>query len=227
MPIRQVFLAIESIYHIVNRGNAAVPIFRDKCDYRRFVQTFLYYQNNNPGLRFSFFTRLGNKDREKILQDLKIKKDLLVEIIGYCLMPNHFHFLVRQLKKDGIANFVKLTTDSYSRYFNIRHKRRGSLFEGRFKAVRIETDEQLLHVSRYIHLNPFSSYVVKDINNLLEYPFSSLPEYLDEAKEKICEKDIILGQFPNIAKYQKFLIDQADYQRSLDEIRHQLLENVS
>lgn len=225
MPARVLPLVTNEIYHIINRGNASVPIFKVKHDHQRFIQTFLYYQNINPPIRFSKFTKLNNTNRGKILRELKEKKKFLVELIAYCLMPNHFHFLLRQNKEDGILNFIRLSTNSYSRYFNTKYRRRGSLFEGRFKAVRIETDNQLLHVSRYIHLNPYSSYLVKNFESLLSYPFSSLPEYLGNVREGVCQKEIILEHFPNAGKYKEFVSDRADYQRSLEEIKHQLLED--
>ena len=224
MPPRTVPLVTDEFYHIVNRGNASTPIFKSKYDHQKFISTFLYYQNLNTPMRFSEFNNLNGSERSKILEDFKNKKDFLVEITAYCLMPNHFHFLLKQKRNNGIINFTRLFTNSYSRYFNIKYKRKGGLFEGRFKAVHIETDAQLLHVSRYIHLNPYSSYLVKDFKSLLNYPFSSLPEYLESSKIKVCQKRIILDQFSTIEDYKKFVLDQADYQRTLDQIKHQVLE---
>lgn len=85
-----------------------------------------------------------------------------LEIISYCLMPNHFHLLVKQVIDHGIVKCLNNFSNSYTRYFNIRHDRVGPLFQGRFKAVRIETDEQLLQVSRYIHLNPVASSLIEE-----------------------------------------------------------------
>ena len=82
----------------------------------------------------------------------------VVDLICFCLMPNHFHLLLRQIEEDGIVKFVRNFQIGYSRYLNEKEKRSGALFEGQFKAVRVENDEQLIHVSRYIHLNPYSSY---------------------------------------------------------------------
>ena len=76
-----------------------------------------------------------------------------MEIICYCLMPNHLHLLLRQLMDGGISKFMSNFANSYTRYFNTKSKRKGPVFEGKFKAKRIETDEQLLHLSRHIHLN--------------------------------------------------------------------------
>lgn len=224
MPARTVPLVTNEIYHILNRGNASTPIFRTRYDYQKFIQTFLYYRNNNTPVRFSKLTGIPRVERDKLLERLKKKKDFLVEITAYCLMPNHYHFILKQAKDKGILNFIRLSTNSYSRYFNAKNKRKGGLFEGRFKAVRVETDDQLLHLSRYVHLNPYSSFLVKDFEGLLKYPFSSLLEYVGSSKTNICKKENVLCQFPNPKGYKKFVFDQADYQRTLEEIKHQLLE---
>jgi putative transposase len=209
---------------VLNRGTGAIPIFKNRYNHQKFIQIFLYYQNENPPVRFSRLSFLSKDQREEIFSQFKKKKDFRVEIIAYCLMPNHFHFLLRQTKEGGIANFIRLSTNSYARWFNAKYQRKGSLFEGRFGAVIIENEFQLLHVSRYIHLNPYSSYLVKNLASLLDYPFSSLPEYLGKTKEEICQKEAILAEFSSAEKYKAFVLDQADYQRELEKIKHQNLE---
>lgn len=151
------------------------------------------------------------------------KGEKLIDILTFCLMPNHFHFLLRQIVNDGTSKFLSNLQNSYTRYFNTKHQRTGPLFLDQFKAVRIETDEQFLHVSRYIHLNPYTSYVVKDFEGLKRYPWSSFPEYFEE-RAGICEKETILGFFKNSRAYERFVFDQADYQRKLHTIQHLLLE---
>lgn len=224
MPVRTTPLVTAEVYHIVNRGVASTPIFRRRYDHQKFTQIFLYYQNAGPPVRFSKLRELPGTEKERVLEELKRKKNFLVEIIAYCLMPNHFHFILKQVKDNGIADFIRLSTNSYSHYFNIVSKRKGPLFEGRFKAVRIETDTQLLHISRYIHLNPYSSFLINGLKNLLNYPFSSLMEYLGSSQISICHKEIILSQFSGSKQYEDFVLNQADYQRSLEEIKHQILE---
>lgn len=224
MPARRVPLVTGEFYHIINRGNASVPIFKTKRDYHRFFETFLYYQNCDLSMRYAKLFTLSLKEREDLLNKLKEKRKLWVEVIAYCLMPNHFHFLLKQVDDKGISNFIRLLGNSYSHYFNTKYKRKGGLFEGRFKAIRIETDSQLLHLSRYIHLNPYSSFLIKNLDELIKYPFSSLSEYLGLSKTKVCQKESILSSFSNQEDYKKFIFDRADYQRSLEEIKHQLLE---
>ncbi|MBN1262974.1 MAG: transposase [Candidatus Pacebacteria bacterium] len=163
-------------------------------------------------------------DKENLKKELRKKKDFLVEIVAYCLMPNHFHLLVKQAKDRGIRNFITKSCNSYSHYFSTKYKRKGPLFEGRFKAIRVETEEQLIHLSRYIHLNPYSSYLVKNFKKLAAYPFSSLPEYLNNIKDPICQKEIVLSYFSGFEDYKKFVFRQAEYQRELGKIKHLALE---
>jgi len=224
MPIRSTPLVNNEIYHVLNRGNGAIPIFKNKWDFKKFLEIMFYYQNSNPPLRLSQFLLLPANERSNFETEFRQKKDFLVEIIAYCLMPNHFHFLLRQIKNNGIFQFMRLFQNSYSHHFNKKNKRKGGLFEDRFKAILVETDNQLLHLSRYIHLNPYSSHLVKDFPSLLVYQYSSLPEYLAPVNLQYCQKEIILGQFSSPCAYKKFVLDQADYQKNLEQVKHQTLE---
>ncbi len=106
-----------------------------------------YYQNRETPIRYSKFMILSSGERQRILADLSKRKDFLVEVIAYCLMPNHFHFILKQLVENGISNFMAHFTDSYTRYFNVKNERNGPLFQGRFKAIRVGTDSHLLHLT--------------------------------------------------------------------------------
>lgn len=225
MPIRQTILATGEIYHIFNRSIASLPIFSTHKHCQRAIEVLFYYQNQSPPIKYSDFLNLPKDKRENILADLKKEQKFLVEIIAYCLMPNHFHLLLRQVKKDGISIFLGNFSNSYSRYFNTTSERKGSLFEGRFKAVRIQNQDQIDHVSRYIHLNPYSAYVVRNFKELEKYKYSSLPEYLGKTKEINCVKNFISCDSP--AKYRAFIYDNADYQRQLQQIKHLLFSEVS
>ncbi|HUW21576.1 MAG TPA: transposase [Candidatus Bathyarchaeia archaeon] len=216
MARRKVILAEGQIYHIFNRGVEKRETFLDKRDYLRFFKTSEYYQMANPEVRFSF------RKRPKVgKQTIPKKTQKSVDIYAYCLMPNHFHFLLKQNIQNGISTFISRLTNSYTRYFNIRYKRIGHLFQGSFKAVRIIGNEQLLHVARYIHLNPLIDYLVKDLK---EFNFSSYPEYVG-LKKGISSPDEILGQFQSISDYEKFVLDQEDYARELKSIQRLLLED--
>lgn len=211
------------VYHILSRGVNRAPIVLDDRDFQRFLSVFDYCRYSDYPFKFSFFKTLSREQREKIRAGLKEK---FIGVIAYCLMPNHFHFVLRQEMDNGIVSFINRLLTSYTKFFNTKHKRSGPLFDGRFKAVLVETDEQLLHLVRYVHLNPYSSAVVESIDDLLLYPWSSLSEYLDSEKgPEICSaKEMVLSQFADKEKLSRFIFDQADYQKRLEEIKHLLEE---
>lgn len=224
MPGRIIPLVNEQIYHVFNRGIDHRPTFIDKKEFQRALTVLSYYRFSNPPVKLSKFFLLSNENRERILSDLNNENKKLVEILCFCLMPNHFHLLLKQVEENGISKYLSNIQNSYTRYFNTKNERVGPLFLGQFKAVRIQTDEQLLHVSRYIHLNPVTSYVVKDFKKLQDYLWSSLKEYLDMSNFKFCSREPILTFFNRNSDYKKFLEDQVAYQRELHKIKHLILE---
>lgn len=226
MPYRKVILAQDQIYHIYNRGVAKLPIFYNRRDYLRFLSLIGYYRFTNAPISYSRFIKLAKEDRDKILQDLRKENKLLVELFVFCLMPNHYHFLVKQLTEKGISTFMSNLQNSYAKYLNIKNNRVGPLFQSMFKAVRIENDKQLMHTSRYIHLNPSTGYLVKP-ENLLDYSWSSLETYLKDGLEdnNFVQTKFILDFFKNKLDYHRFILDQADYQRELANLKHIILEN--
>ncbi len=203
-----------------NRSIDNKTIFNSSIELNRFLNLIRFYGCLRP-IRFS---KLTVQQRE-----LMIKKnggEPIVEIICYCLMPNHFHLLLKQLNEGGITSFLRKISDGYSRYFNLIHHRAGPLFQNNFKAVRIATNEQLLHVSRYIHLNPLTAYLV---NNLDDYLWSSYHEYISSSdlrnSDFTCNKKLILDQFKKKSGYRAFVLDNANYQKKLKEIQYLLIEN--
>ena len=212
MRQRRIPLATNEYYHVFNRGNARTPIFVTNRNYSRFTKTFLYYQHKGPKPKFSVF----NPDITNLDPNKKT-----VEIIAYCLMPNHFHFLLKQNTENGIFEFISKLSNSYAKYFNIKNQRKGSLLESEFKSVHIETNEQLLHLSRYIHLNPLVGFTTPNLDN---YPWSSYKEYARDTQTNICTKEIILSQFKSKDSYKQFVLDQEDYGKQLENIKHQLLD---
>lgn len=219
MPIRKTPLVNDQLYHVLNRSINQEPILVRQRDCKRFFATFNFYRFENPPVRLSYFLARGVDQKKELITSWQKKAKKLAEIVSYCLMPNHFHFLLRQNANEGISRFLSLIQNSYTRYFNTKHQRQGHIFQGQFKAVRVETDEQLLHLSRYIHLNPYSSFVIKTLKGLENYPWSSFPEFLGK-RDGFCAKKIVLSHFSKINDYRKFVFDNADYQRSLEKIKH-------
>lgn len=224
MPYRQVILAQDQIYHVYNRGVASLPIFHSPKDYSRFIDLLGYYRFLNTPASFSQVTNLPREERDLILSGLMKENKTHVEILAFCLMPNHFHLLLKQLTEKGISTFLSNLQNGYAKYLNIRSSRVGPLYQSMFKAVRVETDEQLIHVSRYIHLNPSTGYLVEP-EKLLDYKWSSLGTYLGDGKTySFVVGDLVQGLFKDKQSYYKFVLNQADFQRELDKIKHLILE---
>lgn len=221
--IRKIVLANNQIYHLFNRAIDRQTIFTTKWEYKRALETLKYYHFANLPFKFSQFLNLPEDDRQKMVLELNKKNEKIVEFIAFCIMPNHFHFLVKQLKPNGISKFMSDFTNSYTRYFNTKHERKGHLFEGLFKAVLVESDEQLVHLSRYIHLNPVTSFIIKQ-EELERYNWSSLPEYLELSDEGLCNKDLVMNMFLSVNDYRKFVIDHIKYAQELDKVKHLTFE---
>ncbi len=222
MPYRTTPLVEGEYYHVYNRGVAFQDIFKNKRDYERFLLCLHYYQFKDIPIRLSKFLQMPEEDRSGIFKEVIRNSDKIVDLTAFCLMPNHFHFLIKQNTQDGISRFLRLTINSYARYFNTKYKRVGSLFQGMFKVVHVETDEQLLHLSRYIHLNPLVSYLVKE-KDFISYPWFSLQEYVKN-EPIISNPKPVLENFSQKQNYLDFVLDQADYGKELEKIKHLKLE---
>lgn len=222
MSDRRTPIVTGEFYHIFNRGVARQPTFYTKRDYERALLTLSYYRFKNPPVKLSRFKELALDERSRILDGLQKASDLDVKMISFVLMPNHFHFLLQQITDTGIATFISKFTNSYTKYLNTKQGRVGPMFQGVYKSVHIETDEQLIHVSRYIHLNPVVSGVIKE-SELFSYPWSSLPDFL-KGQSSVVFLDPILSHMPSL-NYKKFVYDQIDYAKRLEEIKHLALEN--
>lgn len=177
-------------YHLYNRGVDKRSIFQDRTDLARFLQSIDEFNCIDP--IGSIFMNSFNKDRKS--------KGKLIEIICYCLNPNHYHFVVKQLVENGISEFMKRLSGGYTQYFNNRYGRNGALFQGKFKSKRIDTDEYLLHVSVYVNLNNR----FKGKPHLISE--SSWNEYLGRGGICLCKPDIILDRFKNSKEYEKFAL---------------------
>ncbi|MEA3355292.1 MAG: transposase [Patescibacteria group bacterium] len=216
MPVRKIPLVTNEYYHIFNRGFNKQKIFISPSDYQRVFKTIQYYHFLTPPIKFSYLNIQPLKRQNEILNQLV---QTSIDILAFCFMPNHFHFLVKQIKDGGILNSISKFSLSYSKYFNTFHEKNGPVFEGRFKAIRVSSNEQLLHLSRYIHLNPYTASIVKNINQIQNYPYSSLKEYLHPQRFNLSQTSQILKQFKSPQDYLKFIKDHADYQKQLHLIK--------
>ena len=224
MPRRQISLETGKIYHIFNRGVAKLTMFRDNNEYQRFSNLIDYYRFVDIPLRYSDFIKLPEDKQSKIKTFLESENKMWVEIYSFILMPNHFHLCLRQLINNGISNFLRRVENSFTHYVNIKNERVGPQFQGRFKSILVETDEQLLHLSRYQHLNIYTDGVVKTVEELINYPHSSLTDYIKEKVHNFIDTELILSFFKNRNAYKRFVLSQRDYQRKLGRIKKLLLE---
>lgn len=218
--VRKQELVNESIYHIFNKSIAGFVIYNSEFEYSRFINLIKYYRHKQPPVRYSRLIEYSNILQNNIIESLP-SNDKLVEIISYCIMPTHFHIILKQLKKHGISNFINNIGNSYTHYFNNIHKRKGPLWVGPFKNVLVSTDDQLLHLTRYIHLNPTSSNLVSNPN---EWVYSSYKEFINKEvnQDNFCQYQKYLDITPG--KYQSFCEEYIDDQKELSIIKHILLE---
>ena len=184
MATRKTPFAIGEWYHCYSRGVDKRIVFDDEQDYRRFLE-YLYLVNTGAPLHRA---DLGIRDLEEIL--LLPRKDALVAIGAFCLMPNHFHLVLKEIVEGGITTFMQKLGTAYTMYFNARYERTGNLFVKPFRSRYVDTDRYFQYLINYLHCNPAELYEpgwkmgeVKNIKALIEkliaYPYSSLGAYED------------------------------------------------
>lgn len=197
-------------YHVFNRGVEKRGLFYGERDYLRFLKT-IKICNDPATVRITSL----------LPSDSFASKNNYVSIINFVIMPNHYHFTLQQTADNGITQFLQRLGTSYSKYFNIKYKRTGRLFEYTYKAIPVETDEQLIHLSRYIHLNPIVSGMVK---NLSDYRWSSYSDYTDKITHDFCNPAPVLVSFSSSQNYRRFVLDQIEYAKKLKEIEKMLID---
>ncbi|MDP3994340.1 MAG: transposase [bacterium] len=148
-------------YHIYNRGVEKRTIFMDEQDYSVFLsylKAYLSLKDEENLVKGLANPKTSLEEKDKILKLLRLNNfNKEINLIAYCLMPNHFHFLIKQNHAESIDKFMNSLATRYTMYFNKKHKRVGPLYQNVYKAVLVETDEQLLHLSRYIHKQALSN----------------------------------------------------------------------
>ena len=201
MTIRKVNFTAGEFYHIYNRGVDKRDIFSDFFDLRRFFQSMVEFNTTEP--IGSIFENNFKKDKE--LGSLASK---LVNFIAYCLNPNHFHFILEEVSEKGVEKMMHRIGTGYTKYFNNRYKRNGSLFQGTFKARHINPNEYLLHSSVYVNLNNHEK-LLGSLASKFKLSKSSWGEYIGHDAD-FCKKDIILGQFRENKEYEEFALSSLD-----------------
>lgn len=202
--MREVEIAEGEYYHIFNRGVKKQDIFENERDWSRFLFYILCFQSD---------VCLKNTSRviERLVQhrvlhiDRELKDELIdkryVELVAFCLMPNHFHMIVKEHKEGGIAKYMQRVQNAYTKYYNTKYNKSGHLLQGPYKPVYIQDNEQLLYLSAYIHRNPLD--LMKSVQHRVlhksaeeEYPWSSYQDYLGENRfEGLLVPEVIMEQF--------------------------------
>jgi REP element-mobilizing transposase RayT len=201
MPSRNIYKqdVEHSYYHVYARGANKQPIFLDADDYMFFISLFERYLSANPATNKAGipYPHYGTT----------------IELLAYCLMSNHFHALLYQIDQGAMRDLMHSLMTSYSRYFNFKYRRTGSLFESRYKASMIHDQVYLEHISRYIHLNP---------RYWKRYRYSSLRFYEKDDEPEWITTRRILEIFPDRKAYTNFVADYEDHKLMLDECKRQM-----
>lgn len=206
---RKFIFSTEEFYHLYNRGNSKRDIFLNEFDKKRFVKLLFVCNSTKPVV----FKTIQGLPLEEI-----DKGETLVDIGAYCLMPNHFHLLIKEKMENGISVFMEKLATAYSMYFNKKNERVGKLFEGVFRATHANTDKYLKYLFSYIHLNPIKLIypnwkekgiidVQKSKQFLEKYEFSSYREYvgLDRKEKLILNKDVFPKYFEDFKEFEFFM----------------------
>ncbi len=203
-------------YHIFNRGVEKRNIFLDKADFDRFLKGMKHFNAVEP------VSSLWLLEKIPALGNRVAQSGKLVNVICYCLNPNHYHLILEQIKDGGVSSYMHRLSTGFAQYFNRKYRRSGVLFQGKFKSVPIVSNEQLLHVSTYVNLND-------QVHGLHQgASVSSWHEYLEPKSTGLAVKDTILGQFSGIGEYKDFaessLMDIRERKKQSKELKLMLFE---
>ncbi|MEI7750049.1 MAG: transposase [Candidatus Moraniibacteriota bacterium] len=247
--MRKTVFANDEYYHVYNRGVDKREVFLNEGDYVRFL-TYLREFNDNSTYEQRIFLKnqknikSSSKELSSCIQELSSLEESQpsVEIIAYCLSPNHYHLILKQLVENGVKIFMHKLGTGYTNYFNKKYQRSGSLFQGPFKAIHIDSNEYLLLLSAYVNRNYFiHGYQGEDLGTKSpsggsvptpmqdEWKYCSALEYLGKRNGTLCKKEIVLNQFGQLgsesrASYAEFLDVNANYFRDKKELQKYILE---
>lgn len=184
-------------YHVYNRGVEKRNIFLEEQDYKVFLSYLKLYLTNKDDSITEIKKRTDLSDdqkNEKILLLITLKNYFYkIELLCYVLMPNHFHMVIRQKGKNDMEKFLRSLITKYSKYFNKKYDRVGPLFQGRYNAILITNERYLMHLGRYVHLNPKE--IIANTQTLSSYPWSSYPAYVNYTSINWLNKNYFLSDF--------------------------------
>lgn len=229
MSIRPIQFTTGEYYHVFTRGIDKRSIILDQEDSDRFLLSIQEFNTIDPigSIYENSFRKIssnslgGNASKSSWLTQSRSKGKKLVDFVCYCLNPNHYHFILKQSTSDGIKKFMHRLGTGYALYFNNKYKRTGSLFQRPFKAVHIDSNEYLLHVSAYVNLNGRAHQLGGNASKLVR---SSWGEYINVNTPGLCVKDMILGQFENVKEYKNFSENSLEWIKENKEANRYFLE---
>ncbi len=224
-----------NVYHLISRGVDGRKLFLDDLDYLRFIHDLFEFNDVNPPQNLNHFFNTRSKSmaiaRPYIHPERKSRK-LLLELLAFVLMPNHYHLMVRAYSSDGITKFMKKLNMGYSHYFNVRYKRQGTLFQGRYKSVAVTSHSHFLHLPYYIHLNPLDLYMPewrdrnlsnhkKAMDFLEGYRWSSFLDYTGKKNfPSVTQRDFLVSFFGDVNNY------KTEMTRWLSDLDLSLIDDV-
>jgi len=213
--------ADNEIYHVYNRGVEKRDIFRDDADRLRFIHDLFEFNDRDAAFNVQYYFNKQSMEVQPqyIKYNERKPRKLLVEILAFCLMPNHYHLLLRQRSSKGITQFMQKLGTGYTMYFNKKYERVGSLCQGRFKAVHVNQEAHFIHIPYYIHLNPLDliapEWRDREIKNLdkaikfLEnYRWSSYLDYIGKKNfPSVTQRGFLLRFFEGPKEYRKSMLN--------------------
>lgn len=209
-------LTTNSVYHILNRGVDKRKIFLDDQDHFRFIHDLFEFNDTKQVINNTYFFKNNSSTDigcQYIYNEQRKPRKLLIEIWAFCLMPNHYHLLVKPLLKDSLPLFMKKLNMGYAKYFNNKYRRTGALFEGKYKSIIIEEHSHFLYLPYYIHLNPLDLTMPewrdgkikshkKATEHLENYRWSSHLDYIGKKNfPSVTQRKYLLDFFKNPKKY--------------------------
>jgi len=211
------------MYHVVMRAIDDVRLFPEEQDYLRMIHNLFEFNNDNPTV---WQHRKYSENRSRNMEKNE-KRKLLAEILTFCLMPNHFHLLFRQIRDGGISKIMRKIGAGYGIYYNNKYHRKGHLFQGKYHAVRIKDDNQLITAFVYIHTNPVAILFpgwkengIKDFGKtkdyLENYRWSSYPDYLGKKNfPSLTSREFLINEMGGLNGCQSFVDDWLQSKKEL------------
>ena len=190
-------------YHIYNRGVDKREVFSGSADYKRFLLSLFLMNDEVDGLMIrwrNFFASHPNSSPQEFLRLNLSERKELVNVIAYCCNPNHYHFVLRQLRERGIERFMQRVATGYTMYYNEKYHRTGALFQGRFKSSPIKSEGSLLRMSIYVSCNS----EIHRLSQAESYPWCSFRQHIGKAKDDFINDKDFRSQFRNVAEFKEY-----------------------